>query len=248
MLPKLLFNNYSTCSKCHGKTRKNRTHPAFFHGSLSDRKLKIQGYSCSCGWQSKPTIHGEFGTNVHPDLIKIQATMGAKMPYKEAENTLGEFNCSHRSVNNHVKISEATNRVGGILTKIKLEEAIEKVPVSNILYLHVDGGHIKDKNREKRSFEAMVSTVFKPESYRKINDNDNVIEDKHVAASALDDHGATINKLTLNAAQKEGLSLTTSVTAFCDGATNCWNIIDSLQDYCKTITKILDWYHIRQGA
>ena len=93
----------------------------------------------------------------------------------------------------------------------------------------------------------MVSTVFKPESYRKINDNDNVIEDKHVAASALDDHGAVINKLTLKAAQKEGLSRTTSVTAFCDGATNCWNIVDSLQDYCKSITKILDWYHIRQA-
>jgi len=38
--------------------------------------------------------------------------MGARMPYKEAEGTLGEFNCSHRSVNNHVKIAEATNRIG----------------------------------------------------------------------------------------------------------------------------------------
>ena len=51
----------------------------------------------------------------------------------------------------------------------------------------------------------------------------------------------------MKAAQKEGLSRTTSVTAFCDGATNCWNIVDSLQDYCKSITKILDWYHIRQA-
>ena len=75
----------------------------------------------------------------------------------------------------------------------------------------------------------------------------NVIEDKHVAASALDDHGTTINQLTLKAAQKEGLSLATSVTAFCDGASNCWNIVDSLQGYCKNITKILDWYHIRQA-
>ena len=109
----LLFDKYNICicPKCHGKTRKNGTHTAFFHSSLSDHKLKMQGYSCICGWQSKPTVHGEFGTNVHPDLIKIQATMGAKMPYKEAEGTLGEFNCSHRSVNNHVKIAEATNRI-----------------------------------------------------------------------------------------------------------------------------------------
>lgn len=244
---KLLFDNYNICPKCQGKPRKNGTHTAFFHSSLSDHKLKMQGYSCICGWQSKPTIHGEFGTNVHPDLIKIQATLGAKMPYKEAETTIAEFNCSKRSVNNHVKIAEATHKVGEILNKIKLEEELGKVSESKILYLHVDGGHIKDKNREKRSFEAMISTVFKPESYRAINDNDNVIKYKHVAASALDDHGATINQLTLKAAQKEGLSLATSVTAFCDGAANCWNIVDSLQGYCKGITKILDWFHIRQA-
>lgn len=244
---KLLLDNNRLCPKCHGKTRKNGTHTAFFHSSLSDHKLKMQGYSCSCGWQSKPTIHGEFGTNVHPDLIKIQATMGAKMPYKEAENSLAEFNCSNRSANNHVKIAEATNKVGKILNRITLAEDVEKVAESEMLYLHVDGGHIKDKNREKRSFEAMVSAVFKPESYRKINDNDNIIESKHVAASAINDNGATINQLTLKAAQKEGLSLATSITAFCDGAANCWNIADSLQGYCKSITKILDWYHIRQA-
>lgn len=39
----------------------------------------------------------------------------------------------------------------------------------------------------------------------------------------------------------------TEITAFCDGATNCWNIDDSLEAHCKSITKILDWYHIRQS-
>ena len=173
--------------------------------------------------------------------------LGAKMPYKEAQAVIAEFNCSNRSVNNHVKIAEATNKVGSILNNLKLEEKIEKVKESKLLYLHVDGGHIKDKDREKRSFEAMVATVFKPESYRKINDRDNTIEFKHIAASALDDHGSTIKKLTLKAAQKEGLTLDTAITSFCDGAANCWSIVDSLQPYCKSITKILDWYHIRQA-
>lgn len=244
---KLLFDNREICTKCQGRVRKNGTHAAFFHSSLSDHKLKVQGYSCSCGWQSKPTIYGEYGTNVHPDLVKIQATLGAKMPYKEAEEAIGEFNCNNRSVNNHVKIAEATNRIGLILNNIKLSEKVDKVTESKTLYLHVDGGHIKDKDRDKRSFEAMVATVFKPESYRKINDKDNIIEHKHVAASALDDHGKTIKQLTLKAAQKEGLTVETVVTAFCDGAANCWNIVDFLQPYCKSITRILDWYHIRQA-
>jgi hypothetical protein len=244
---KLLLNNCEVCPKCQGKIRKNGTHTAFFHSSLSDHKLKVQGYSCSCGWQSKPTIHGEFGTNVHPDLVKIQATLGAKMPYKEAEEVIREFNCSNRSVNNHVKVAEATNKVGLILNNLKLAEKIDTVAASRMLYLHVDGGHIKDKDRDKRSFEAMVATVFKPESYRKINEKCSTIEHKHVAASALDDHGETIKRLTLKAAQKEGLTVETVVTSFCDGAANCWSIVDSLQPYCKSITKILDWYHIRQA-
>jgi len=111
----------------------------------------------------------------------------------------------------------------------------------------VDGGHIKDKDRDKRSFEAMVATVFKPESYCKIQDKSSVIEHKHIAASALDDRGETIKRLTLKAAQKEGITLETVITSFCDGAANCWSIVDFLQPYCKSITKILDWYHIRQA-
>ncbi len=118
---------------------------SIFHSALSDHKLTSQGYSCSCGWQSKSTIHGIFDTNVYPDLIKTQATLGAKMPYKEAEYTLAEFNCASRSVNNHIKIAEATNKVGDILNDIKLKETITKVAESKVLYLHVDGGHIKDK-------------------------------------------------------------------------------------------------------
>ena len=244
---KLLLEYSNHCPKCQGKIRKNGSHVALFHGSLSDHKLKTQGYSCSCGWQSKPTIHGKFGSNIHPDLVKIQATLGASMPYKEAEATIAEFNCRVRSVNNHVKIAEATNTIGCILSSIKLSEEINQNDEASQLYLHVDGGHIKNKEKRKRSFEAMVATVFKPESYRKISDKRRVIDEKHIAASSLKDNGDTINQLTLKAAQKEGLTTNTEITAFCDGATNCWNIVDSLASHCKSVTKILDWFHIRQA-
>lgn len=243
---KLLFDANNTCPKCGHKARRNGKHMVSFHASLSDHKITAQGYSCGCGWQTRPTIHGLFGSNVHPDLVKTQATLGAKMPYKDAQLAITEFNCSNRSVNNHVKIAEATNRVGEILNEIKMEEKIDVTGVSKELYLHVDGGHVKDKNKKKRSFEAMISTTFKPESYRIISKHKTIITNKHVAASALSDNGNTINTLTIKSAQKEGLSKDTIITAFCDGATNCWNVVDSLIPYCKKITKILDWFHIRQ--
>lgn len=244
---KLLLESTDSCPKCEGRIRKNGSHIALFHASLSDHKLQAQGYSCSCGWQSKPTIHGKFGSNIHPDLVKTQATLGAAMPYKEAESTIAEFNCRIRSVNNHVKIAEATNKIGEILSSIKLSEEIKQNDEAKQLYLHVDGGHIKAKDKTQRSFEAMVTTVFKPESFRRISDTRRSIDEKHIAASSLKDHGNTINNLTLKAAQKEGLTTNTNITAFCDGATNCWNIVDSLADHCKTITKILDWFHVRQA-
>ena len=243
---KLLLSE-SSCPRCGSKPMKNGSHNVSFHGSLSDHRIKAQGYSCNCGWQSRPTIHGIFGTNVHPDLIKTQATLGAKMPYKDAQLAITEFNCSNRTVNNHVKIAEATNKVGEILHKAKINEEIEVTQESKELYVHVDGGHIRDKDTEKRSFEAMVSTVFQPEAYHKISDNKTIVKNKHISASSLSDNGNTINNLTIKASLKEGMSKNTIITAFCDGAANCWSVIDSLAPYCKKINKIFDWFHIRQA-
>jgi hypothetical protein len=242
-----LMHRYDVCPDCKRTTRKNGVHKAHFHSSLSDHILLVQGYSCRCGWQIKPTIHGEFGSNVHPDLLKIQASLGSKMSYQEAQATLSVLSCDVRSANNHVKIAQATQRLGSILNELKLTENIQDISPASHLYMHVDGGHIKDKDRDKRSFEAMIVKVFKPESCIKINDNQNLIEQKQIAASALNDNGQSIKTLTLKSLQKEGLSSQTTITAFCDGASNCWSVVDSLQSHCGKITKILDWYHIRQA-
>ena len=43
------------------------------------------------------------------------------------------------------------------------------------------------------------------------------------------------------------MSKNTKITAFCDGAANCWSIVGSLESRCKSITKIIDWCHIRQA-
>ena len=126
-----LFDSNETCPKCSNKTRKNGKHTASFHSSLSDHKINTQGYSCSCGWRSRPTMHGLFGTNVHPDLIKTQATLGSKMPYHDAQHALEEFSCNRRSVNNHVKISEATNKGGQILYS-----AIINIFIPSYIWLH----------------------------------------------------------------------------------------------------------------
>ena len=49
---------------------------------------------------------------------------------------------------------------------------------------------------------------------------------------------------TIVAALKEGLSPTTKIVALCDGADNCWNIVDAVADLAVSTTRILDWFHI----
>ena len=34
------------------------------------------------------------------------------------------------------------------------------------------------------------------------------------------------------------------MTALCDGADNCWSIVDAVKAFCASITYILDWFHI----
>ena len=54
--------------------------------------------------------------------------------------------------------------------------------------MYVDGGHVKDKDREKKSFEALLAAVFKADSYKKAA-NSNTAIPKHIAASAINDGG-----------------------------------------------------------
>jgi hypothetical protein len=53
-----------------------------------------------------------------------------------------------------------------------------------------------------------------------------------------------MKKATLIAAKKQGLSSGTNLTVLSDGATNCWEIAESLRSHCNNFTGILDWFHI----
>ena len=49
-----ISEKYQFCPRCNGKTRKNGMQYTDYHSSLSDHKLRIQGYACRCGWQKRP--------------------------------------------------------------------------------------------------------------------------------------------------------------------------------------------------
>ena len=52
------------------------------------------------------------------------------------------------------------------------------------------------------------------------------IYNKNCAASSLDDKQESIKRDTLIAALRQGMTKDTKVTAICDGANNCWSVVD----------------------
>ena len=50
--------------------------------------------------------------------------------------------------------------------------------------------------------------------------------------------------LTIIAALKQGLGRETHVTALCDGAKNCWAVVDAIKPLSGSMICILDWFHI----
>lgn len=108
------------CPNCGQKIKKNGYTQSQLHAVFSDHSLRVQKHRCNnpdCDWQSFPTITSTFGTNIHPDLAKLQCEQGALYSYREAQNNLEKLNCHHRSVNNHNQIKQITNKVGTQLDK-----------------------------------------------------------------------------------------------------------------------------------
>ena len=110
---------------------------------------------------------------------------------------------------------------------------------------------MKSKEEDSRSFEALASIIYSPNnvihSKTAVNSDDiprGQITSKHCAASALNDELKTIKRRTLIAALKQGMTMKTDLVAICDGAPNCWNVIKVFEKKCRSITRILDWFHI----
>jgi hypothetical protein len=197
---------------------------------------------------STPSVQSLFGTALHPDYAKLQCEIGSNRSYREAQNTLNSISSTYRRINNHDRIKHVIESIGDVIheyvNNIQAKQAGQ--PQANTLLVQVDGGHVKSiKNESERSFEVLTSVIYRPENIVKTEKgNRGIITSKHCAASALDDNHESINKATLNAAKKQGLCPTTDMTAICDGADNCWSVINYLAPHCLSILRILDWFHI----
>jgi hypothetical protein len=233
------------CPKCNNKVRLDGSRNSIFHSVFTDHKVKITRLRCgSCGYRSTPTVSSIFGTNIHPDLAKMQVENGAEYSYRGAENILNQKSCNKRTVNNHVSIKSITENVGLAIEEKEIVIPLESMEAKELI-MQVDGGHVRSFDKTQRSFEALTTTIYSPANIRYLEKGKRgIITSKHCAASALSDTQESIKINTLKAAQAGGMTKNTNITALCDGAANCWNVVRSLIDYCAKITSILDWFHI----
>ena len=245
----LIDAGFKVCPACGSKLSKYGFMQSKFHAVFSDHKLRMQKHRCKnpeCKWQSTPTTSTVFGTDTHPDLVKLQCEQGALYSYRKAQRNLENLNCQRRSVNNHVQVQHITNAVGERLSREnqKLPQPEELPAPAAELIVQVDGGHIPTKDTDKRSFEALSSIIYQPNNIEVLDQHHRRITDKSCVVSALDDELQTIKTYVLQASLRQGLSDQTQVTGLADGANNCWSVISALQPYCQTLELILDWFHI----
>jgi hypothetical protein len=246
----LIDLGYDTCPNCSQQIKKNGYMQSQFHAVFSDHQLRIQKHRCNnseCNWQSTPTTTTVFGTDIHPDLAKLQCEQGALYSFREAQTNLEKVNTIQRSVNNHTRIKSMTNRVGALLAQDTLRAPYAKecaAPAPDLI-VQVDGGHIPIKEKGKRSFEALAAIVYQPEHLQQVDTHHRqIIMNKTCVVSALDDKLVTIKSFLVNAAQRQGMTGETRITALADGANNCWSVLSELEPYCQELECILDWFHI----
>jgi len=246
---KLIDPGYDACPKCGQKISKNGFKESKFHAVFSDHKLRIQQHCCKnpeCNWNSGPTTTSVFGTDIHPDLAKLQCEQGALHSYRDAASNLEKMNAQRRSINNHDRVKHLTNQVGERLSQENQEPPGEEellVPAQELI-VQVDGGHIPTKEKDKRSFEALAGIIYRPTCIELVDQHHRRITDKSCVISAKDDELQTIKTYLYNAALRQGLCKETRITALADGASNCWSVILALGPHCHSLELILDWFHI----
>ena len=237
-----------TCSKCgDGTLKKYGFKESWFYDVFSDHRVRLPKRRCNkCKHVDASTVIGLLGKALSWELIKLQSELGAQHSYRESETLFNQFSCKKRRINNHEKIHTSAEQCGESLSQLhKTEEEVLMAEPAEELIIHVDGGHIKSKEEGVRTFEAMTAAVYKPSAVKSNSkDSRNYIESKHCAASALSDSQEQMKKRTIIAALKQGLNPKTKVTALCDGADNCWSIIDALEPMASSIDRILDWFHL----
>lgn len=245
----LIDTGVDVCPSCGEKLKKFGYKESDFHAVFSDHKLRLQKHICSdaeCRWQSSPSIKALFGTNIHPDLAKLQCEQGALYSYREAEQNLEKLNCEPRRVNNHTQVKRITNKVGEVISEQNCQPPLpaECAAPALDLIVQIDGGHIPIQDKNKRSFEALSAIVYRPDNLQVVDKHHRQLVNKTCVISAKDDKLQTIKTYVINAALKQGISRDTHLTALADGANNCWSVLEALQPYCGSSEYILDWFHI----
>jgi transposase-like protein len=239
-------NDKQECPSCKEALHKTGKHQSWFHDVFTDHKVSMQRWKCHyCKYEAPSTINTLIGDTSSGELKKIQADLGANHSFRESERILSLFADKRRPVNNHERVKRVVESVGDSIMQVNLAERdLINAPNADELIVNIDGGHIKT-TEDQRSIEALVSVVHRPESIKKNKKGTrNYIEDKHCAASTKNDNQVEIISGTVIAALKQGLNDQTHITALCDGAQNCWNVAKALEPMCKSITYILDWFHV----
>ena len=244
----ILINSSSKeCPKCAKKLTKFGKHKSVLHDVLTDHKLSIRRLRCKgCGHEEPSTVQKIIKTDETGDLQRIQSVLGSKFTYRVGKQIMELFSMKNRRVNNHERIKTVTDAIGkGVGDILEAEKDVLKIQESKTLIVAVDGGHVKTTEEGKRSIEAMTSVVYKPESIETTkSDTRNHLTSKNCAASVKDDNQEEIISGTIIAALKQGLTSKTHIHALCDGAKNCWSVVESLRGFCGEMTCILDWFHI----
>ncbi len=234
------------CPKCPGQLIKFGKRSSIFHDVFTDHMIAMQRLHCpDCGHELPSTIKKYFGGTLSGGLSKVQAEMGATHTFRDSEKLLETFSRKDRPVNNHDRVKQVTEQVGNTLNEIEdAEKALLKVEEAKELVLNVDGGHIKTTS-DQRTIEALTSVIYQPDALQSNSkDTRHHLSSKSCAASVKQDEQKEIVSRTIIAALKQGLTINTHITALCDGATNCWNVVEALRPLCASMTCILDWFHI----
>jgi hypothetical protein len=244
---KVLNNVYEKCPKCKSKLAKCGKHVTKFHDVLSDRKVAIQRLKCrKYKYESLSTVRAIINEDLSGDLMRIQSQLGSAHSYREYEEIFDLFFNKPRQVSNHERIKRVVESVGQSVERLKKDERemIAATPAAELV-INVDGGHIKTTEDDKQSIEAMISVVYRSESIASnSNGARNHLTGKHCAASIKDDNQELIISGTIVAALKQGLTDKTKATALCDGASNCWSVVEAIKPLCAHMTYILDWFHL----
>ena len=242
----LLNQEEKMCPSCTIKLAKFGKNSSTIHDVLTDHKVQIQRLKCNkCKYEEPSTVRTVLNGTLSGDLVKVQASLGADHTYRESEKILEIFSQKERQVNNHDRVKHVVESVGTVIKQMNEDEKeIIKANPAPELILNVDGGHIKTVE-DKRSLEAMVSVVYRPDALEANKKGTrNYLSSKSCAASIQDDGQEQMISSTIIAALKQGLNEKTHITALCDGAENCWKIAESLAPLCSKITYILDWFHM----